>query len=119
MNMDRLGVAKDLPELKVVDELGGLRNLLLVTKLATEENALETFLTQISLLYSPELGQEKISSESLEQVLMTLVFLTAKEAKEARDTVATGEDKLVVTKTDLEDYLLNKKPNYVKVLRCW
>jgi len=123
MDMDRLGeklgVAKDLAELSVVKELGGLRNLRLVTKLATEENALETFLTQTFILYNPELGQDNISSESLEEVLITMVFLTAKEAKEAVDSVTSGEDKLVVMKTDLEDFLLNKKSNYVKVLKCW
>lgn len=123
MDMGRLGVAKDLSELSVVKELCGgkddLRNLRLVTKLATEENALETFLTQTFILYNPELGQEKISSESLEDVLMTIVLLTAKEAKEAVVSVTSGEDKLVVKKTDLEEFLLNKKSNYVKVLKCW
>lgn len=120
---ERLGVAKDLSELSVVKELCGgkddIRNLRLVTKLATEENALETFLTQTFILYNPELGQDKISSESLEDVLMTMVFLSSKEAKEAVVSVTSGEDKLVVTKIDLEDFLLNKKSNYVKVLKCW
>ena len=77
---------------------------------------METFLTQTFIFYNPELGQYNISSDSLEEVLITMVFLTAKEAKEVVDSVTSGEDKLVVMNTDLEDFLLNKKSNYVKVI---
>eukprot|EP00092_Neocalanus_flemingeri_P064441 GFUD01078196.1.p1 GENE.GFUD01078196.1~~GFUD01078196.1.p1 ORF type:complete len:548 (+),score=150.17 GFUD01078196.1:104-1747(+) len=126
VNMDllgeRLGVAQDLSELSVVEELCGkvdLRNLRLVTLLATEEDALETFLAQTFIMYNPELGPDKVSSESLEGVLSTVMLLNQKEAKEAVVNMSKGEDDLVVDKKDLEDFLLNKKPNYVKVLRCW
>eukprot|EP00092_Neocalanus_flemingeri_P096284 GFUD01122559.1.p1 GENE.GFUD01122559.1~~GFUD01122559.1.p1 ORF type:complete len:549 (-),score=146.92 GFUD01122559.1:1042-2688(-) len=126
VNMDllgeRLGVAQDLAELSVVEELCGkvdLRNLRLVTLLATEEDALETFLAQTFILYNPELGPDKVSSESLEGVLSTVMLLNQKEAKEAVVNMSKGEDDLVVDKKDLADFLLNKKPNYVKVLRCW
>jgi len=119
---DRLGVSSDLPELSVVKELcgenGDIRNLKLITKLATEEDALETFLQQTFTLYNPELGQDSISKETLENVLITLVFLTTKEAKEAVTNI-TSSEKDVVLKADLKDFLLNKKPNYVKVLSCW
>jgi len=121
---DILGVAKDLPELSVVKELCSvgedtdLRNLRLVTKMATQEDSLETFLNQTFEIYNPELGQENISKEALEGVLSTVVFLTEKEAKEVMVNV-TSEDEEVVSKNDLKDYLLNKKPNYVKVLKCW
>jgi len=120
---ERLGVAQDLPELNVVSELcgkmGDLRNLRLVVMLATEEDALETFLAQTFTLYNPELGPDEVSCESLEGVLTTVVFLTQKEAKEALLTLTKGEDRQVVEKKDLADFLLNKKPNYVKVLKCW
>eukprot|EP00092_Neocalanus_flemingeri_P077988 GFUD01096923.1.p1 GENE.GFUD01096923.1~~GFUD01096923.1.p1 ORF type:complete len:546 (-),score=157.76 GFUD01096923.1:964-2601(-) len=126
VNMDllgeRLGVAQDLSELSVVEELCGkvdLRNLRLVTLLATEEDALETFLAQTFIMYNPELGPDKVSSESLEGVLSTVMLLNQKEAKEAVVNMSKGEDDLVVEKKDLADFLLNKKPNYVKVLRCW
>eukprot|EP00092_Neocalanus_flemingeri_P077989 GFUD01096924.1.p1 GENE.GFUD01096924.1~~GFUD01096924.1.p1 ORF type:complete len:546 (-),score=154.56 GFUD01096924.1:945-2582(-) len=126
VNMDllgeRLGVAQDLSELSVVEELCGkvdLRNLRLVTLLATEEDALETFLAQTFIMYNPELGPDKVSSESLEAVLSTVMLLNQKEAKEAVVNMSKGEDDLVVEKKDLADFLLNKKPNYVKVLRCW
>eukprot|EP00092_Neocalanus_flemingeri_P100244 GFUD01128020.1.p1 GENE.GFUD01128020.1~~GFUD01128020.1.p1 ORF type:complete len:546 (+),score=155.79 GFUD01128020.1:104-1741(+) len=126
VNMDllgeRLGVAQDLSELSVVEELCGkvdLRNLRLVTLLATEEDALETFLAQTFIMYNPELGPDKVSSESLEGVLSTVMLLNQKEAKEAVVNMSKGEDDLVVDKKDLADFLLNKKPNYVKVLRCW
>jgi len=119
---DRLGVSSELPELSVVKELcgenGDIRNLKLITKLATEEDALETFLHQTFTLYNPELGQDSISKETLENVLITLVFLTTKEAKEAVTNI-TSSEKDVVLKADLKDFLLNKKPNYVKVLSCW
>jgi len=120
---ERLGVAEDTPELSVVKELSGdkddLKNLRLVTLLATEEDALETFLTQTFILYNPELGPEKVSTESLELVLSTVVFLTQKEAKELVDTVTSVEEKEVVDRQQLSDYLTHKKPNYVKVLKCW
>eukprot|EP00092_Neocalanus_flemingeri_P007685 GFUD01008299.1.p1 GENE.GFUD01008299.1~~GFUD01008299.1.p1 ORF type:complete len:549 (-),score=148.34 GFUD01008299.1:996-2642(-) len=126
VNMDllgeRLGVAQDLSELSVVEELCGkvdLRNLRLVTLLATEEDALETFLAQTFIMYNPELGPDKVSSESLEGVLSAVMLLNQKEAKEAVVNMCKGEDDLVVDKKDLADFLLNKKPNYVKVLRCW
>jgi len=119
---DRLGVSSELPELSVVKELcgenGDIRNLKLITKLATEEDALETFLHQTFTLYNPELGQDSISKETLENVLITLVFLTTKEAKEAVTNI-TSSEKDVVLQADLKDFLLNKKPNYVKVLSCW
>merc|ERR1712098_651588 len=63
-------------------------------------------------------GQDSISKETLENVLITLVFLTTKEAKEAVTNI-TSSEKDVVLKADLKDFLLNKKPNYVKVLSCW
>merc|ERR1712128_312105 len=112
---DILGVVKELCS---VGEDTDLRNLRLVTKIATEEDSLETFLNQTFEIYNPELGQENISKEALEGVLSTVVFLTVKEAKEVMVNV-TSEDEEVVSKNDLKDYLLNKKPNYVKVLKCW
>merc|ERR1719186_1494582 len=99
---ERLGVAQDLPELSVVSELcgniGDLRNLRLVVMLATEEDALETFLAQTFTLYNPELGPDEGSCESLEGVLTTVVFLTQKEAKEALLTLTKGEDRQVEEK---------------------
>merc|ERR1711892_1519002 len=86
--------------------------------MATEEDSLETFLNQTFEIYNPELGQDNISKEALEGVLSIVVFLTVKEAKEVMVNV-TSEDEEVVSKNDLKDYLLNKKPNYVKVLKCW
>jgi len=119
---DRLGVPSELPELNVVRELcgekGEVRNLKLVIKLASEEDSLETFLHQTFTLYSPELGEEQISKETLEDLLVTLVFLTVKEAKEAVANV-TSNDEETVLKSELKDFLLNKKPNYAKVLSCW
>lgn len=119
---DRLGVSTELPELSVVHELcgekGEIRNLKLVIKLATEEESLETFLHQTFTLYNSELGEEQISKETLEDLLVTLVFLTVKEAKEAVANV-TSSDEEIVSKSELRDFLLNKKPNYAKVLSCW
>jgi len=120
---DRLGVPSDLPELSVVKELcgenGDIRNLKLVVKLSTEEDSLETFLHQTFSLFDTELGQDQISKETLEGLLVTLVFLTAKEAKEAVTSVTLSSETESVSKSDLKDFLLNKKPNYVKVLSCW
>jgi len=119
---DRLGVPTELPELSVVKELcgekGEIRNLKLVIKLATEEDSLETFLHQTFTLFNSELGEEQISKETLEDLLVTLVFLTVKEAKEAVANV-TSSDEEIVSKSELKDFLLNKKPNYAKVLSCW
>merc|ERR1712179_623076 len=112
----------DLPELGVVKELcgenGDIRNLKLVVKLSTEEDSLETFLHQTFSLFDTELGQDQISKETLEGLLVTLVFLTAKEAREAVTNVTLSSETESVSKTDLKDFLLKKKPNYVKVLSC-
>jgi len=120
---ERLGVSNDLPELSVVGELCGdeddLRNLRLVILLTTEGDALQTFLAQTFLLYDSELGPDTISTEALHRVLLSVVFLNQKEANEVIENVTKGEDELVVGKQNLADYLLNKKPSYVKVLRCW
>jgi len=120
---DRLGVSQDLPELSVVGELCGkeddLRNLRLIILLATEEDAMQTFLDKTFSLYNPELGPDTVSTDALQKVLVTVLFLTQKEANEVVRILTKGEDTLVVDKQDLADFLLNKKPNYVKVLRCW
>jgi len=116
----RLGLAPDAPELSVVKEIcgdkGDLRNLKLVASLGTEEDSLETFVYQIFNLYNPELGAETVTSESLEGLLVTLLFLTGKEAKEASDNISRDG---VVNRDEFNTFLLNKKPNYIKVIKCW
>lgn len=51
------GVPADLPELAVVEELCGagsdLRNLRLIARMVTEENAYKAFLDQAFLLFDP------------------------------------------------------------------
>jgi len=121
--VDRLGVPSDLPELNVVKELcgdnGDIRNLKLVVKLSTEEDSLDTFLHQTFFLFDTELGEDQISKETLESLLVTLVFLTPKESKEAVTNITLSSNSELVSKSDLKDFLLSKKPNYVKVLSCW
>ena len=90
-----------------------------VANYISEGDALQTFLAQTFLLYDSELGPDTISTEALHRVLLSVVFLNQKEANEVIENVTKGEDELVVGKQNLADYLLNKKPSYVKVLRCW
>ena len=104
-------------EVKTVEELCGgetkdLRNLRLIALIATSENSFESFLENIFTLYDSDLGEERISIETMESILQTLLYLTSKEAKEMKDAT---ENNGTVTKDDLKQYLLNKKPNFVKV----
>jgi len=109
-------------DLKVIEELCGgledLRNLRLVTLMATDKDALQSFLDNSCRLYDEDLGTDRISSQSLEKVLQAAVFLTPKEAKELTD-FATGVEEKVVKQQDIEEYLTLKKPNFSKVVRCW
>ena len=104
-------------DLKIIEELCGgredLRHLRLVTLIATDEDALESFLNNSCQMYDEDLGPDRISSESMEKILQSVLFLTVKEAKELTDSV-TDEDK-VVKRQDLKEYLLHKKPNFSKV----
>ena len=103
-------------DLKIVQELCGdttdLRILRLVSLIATDKDALTSFLNNSCKLYDENLGEDRISTGSLEKILQSVAFLTPKEAKEMTDLI--GEDQ-VVTKLDLEDYLAVKKPNFSKV----
>jgi len=109
-------------DLKIIEELCGdktdLRNLRLVSLIATDKDALKSFLNNSCKLYDENLGEDRISSGSLEKILQSVAFLTPKEAKELTDLIAGTEDK-VVSKQDLEEYLTVKKPNLSKVVRCW
>jgi len=117
--LSSLGEASE--EVKTVEELCGggtkdLRNLRLIALIATSENSFESFLENIFTLYDSDLGEERISIETMESILQTLLYLTSKEAKEMKDAT---ENNGTVTKDDLKQYLLNKKPNFVKLVRCW
>lgn len=120
-----LGVPADLPELAVVEELCGsgsdLRNLRLIARMATEENAYKAFLDQAFLLFDPEFGADKISVDALHSVLSIAVFLNSKESKDVTDSIAkhSKEEGDIVEKDDLACFLETKKPNYVKIVRCW
>ena len=115
--LDKLSEEDDL---KIIEELCGgrddLRHLRLVTLIATDEDALESFLNHSCQMYDEDLGPDRISSESMEKILQSVLFLTIKEAKELTDFV-TDEDK-VVKRQDLKEYLLDKKPNFSKVRDC-
>ena len=104
-------------DLKIIEELCGgkedLRQLRLVTLIATDEDALESFLNHSCQMYDQDLGPDRISSESMENILQSLLFLTVKEAKELTDSVS-DEDK-IVKREDLKEYLIHKKPNFSKV----
>ena len=104
-------------DLKIIEELCGgredLRQLRLVTLIATDEDALESFLNHSCQMYGQDLGPDRISSESMENILQSLLFLTVKEAKELTDSVS-DEDK-IVKREDLKEYLIHKKPNFSKV----
>jgi len=108
-------------DLKIIEELCGgredLRQLRLVTLIATDEDALESFLNHSCQMYDQDLGPDRISSESMENILQSLLFLTVKEAKELTDSVS-DEDK-IVKREDLKEYLIHKKPNFSKVVKCW
>lgn len=116
--LDKISEEED--DLKIVQELCGdttdLRILRLVSLIATDKDALTSFLNNSCKLYDENLGEDRISTGSLEKILQSVAFLTPKEAKEMTDLI--GEDQ-VVTKLDLEDYLAVKKPNLSKVVRCW
>lgn len=99
-------------------EVGDLRILRLITLMATEKDALESFLDNSCKLYDDDQGTERISSQSLEKVLQAVVFLTPKEARELVDSVTCDDEKLV-KKQDIKEYLTVKKPNFSKVVRCW
>ena len=53
-----------------------------------------------------------ILGETLQAVLLGLLFLNPKEAKEIIDAISNDGK---VTKNELQDYLRSKKPNYIKV----
>ena len=114
--MSKIGEEEE--DLKVIEELcqdtTDLRNLRLVTLIATDKDALQSFLNNSCQLYDEDLGEDRISSQSLEKVLQSVVFLTLKEAKELTDVIAEEKDK-IVRKQDLEEYLTSKKPNLSKV----
>ena len=103
-------------EFKVINEIGGslddLRNLRLIALIATEEDSFQSFLDNTFALYDSHLGNSSVSSESMNNILQTLLFLNAKEAKEVVDAASVDG---VVSKADLKEYLVSKKGNYVKV----
>ena len=102
-------------ETKVFEDLCGnlndLRNLKLVSLIATEEDPVQSFYENVFNLYGA--GEENsVPGEDLKAVLLGLLFLNPKEAKEIIDAIS-DDDK--VTKSKLQDYL-TKKPNYIKVI---
>lgn len=115
------GIDENSPELETVKEICGadrdLRKMKLVVGLSTtERDATTTFLDMVFNLYNPELGESCITKEVLVEILISMIFLTAKEANEVVLTIANND---IVTKDSLNDFLINSKPNYVKVLKCW
>merc|ERR1712029_30896 len=107
-------------EIKVIDDLCGslddLRNLKLIAMIATDEDSVQSFVKNIFTLYDPDLGDSTLSKASMENILQTLLFLTMKESKEVIDSTA-NED--TIQKSEFQEYLLTRKPNYVKVIKCW
>lgn len=51
----------------------------------------------------------------MNDILQTLLFLNTKEAKEVIDAASVDG---AVSKTELREYLLSKKGNYVKIIKC-
>jgi len=117
--LDRLRQVSETEEFKVIDEIGGslddLRNLRLIALIATEQDSFQSFLDNTFALYDSHLGNSSVSSESMNNILQTLLFLNAKEAKEVVDAASVDG---VVSKADLKEYLVSKKGNYVKIIKC-
>jgi len=118
--LEKFKLVSDCEEVKVIDDLCGgfddLRNLKLIAMIATDEDAVESFVKNIFTLYDPDLGDNTLSQASMESILQTLLFLTMKESKEFIDST-TKEEK--IQKSDFQEYLLTRKPNYVKIIKCW
>lgn len=106
-------------ETKVFEDLCGnlddLRNLKLIALIATDEDPVQSFYDNVFQLYGSEDGSV-ILGETLQAVLLGLLFLNPKEAKEIIDAISNDGK---VTKNELQDYLQSKKPNYIKVIKSW
>lgn len=114
--LEKFKLLSDCEEIKVIDDLCGslddLRNLKLIAMIATDEDSVQSFVKNIFTLYDPDLGDSTLSKASMENILQTLLFLTMKESKEVIDSTA-NED--TIQKSEFQEYLLTRKPNYVKV----
>ena len=102
-------------ETKVFEDLCGnlndLRNLKLIAMIATDEDPVQSFYDNVYQLYGA--GENNIVlGETLQAVLLALLFLNQKEAKEIVHAISNDGK---VTKNELQDYLRLKKPNYIKV----
>jgi len=117
--LDRLRQISETDEYKVIDEIGGslndLRNLRLIALIATDEDSFESFLENTFALYDSHLGESTVSTETMNDILQTLLFLNTKEAKEVIDAASVDG---AVSKAELREYLLSKKGNYVKIIKC-
>lgn len=106
-------------ETKVFEDLCGnlndLRNLKLIAMIATDEDPVQSFYDNVYQLYGA--GENNIVlGETLQTVLLALLFLNPKEAKEIVDAISNDGK---VTKNKLQDYLRSRKPNYIKVIKSW
>ena len=79
--------------------------------IATDEDPVQSFYDNVYQLYGA--GENNIVlGETLQTVLLALLFLNPKEAKEIVDAISNDGK---VTKNKLQDYLRSRKPNYIKV----
>merc|ERR1712227_1040958 len=82
--------------------------------ITTDEDSFEPFLENTFALYDSHLGDSTVSTETMNDILQTLLFLNTK-AKEVIDAASVDG---AVSKAELREYLLSKKGNYVKIIKC-
>lgn len=121
MIAERIGATHDLPELDVVladlmeGEQADLRHLRLSVLVCCGEDSLATFLKQTIALFDAELDSEDLRGVICGEILQTHLFLSAKETKEALESL-TVNGKIEVS--ELEKFITITKPNHLKVLRA-